>query len=62
MMKHSPSFKWNEARKQAFGNIKLAINNAPVLCNPNYMKDFIIYCYASKHTLLAILMQDNKGV
>ena len=59
MMKGSPNFKWNEAGKRAFQDIKTAIANAPVLCHPNYKKNFIIYCYASEHTLSVILMQEN---
>ena len=63
MMKGNTNFKWSEAGKQAFHNIKDAIANAPVLCHPNYSWDFIIYCYASEHTLSAIIMQSNdEGV
>ena len=58
-MKGNSNFKWNEVGKQAFQNIKNAIAKAPMLCHPNYNQDFIIYCYASKHTLSAILMQSN---
>ena len=59
MMKGNSNFKWNEAGKWAFQNIKTTIANAPVLCHPNYKQDFIIYCYASEYTLSTILMQDN---
>ena len=59
MMKGNSNFKWNEVGKQDFQDIKTAIANAPVLCHPNYKQDFIIYCYASEHTLSAILMQEN---
>lgn len=63
MMRGNSKFKWNEAGKQAFQNIKTAITNAPVLCHPNYKKNFIIYCYASEHTLSVILMKNNdEGV
>ena len=60
-MKGSSNFKWNKVGKQAFKNIKSIIANAPILCHLNYMKDFIIYCYAFEHILSTILMQDNKG-
>ena len=34
-----------------------------MLCHPNYSQDIVIYCYASEHTLSAILMQSNdEGV
>lgn len=45
---------------KAFENIKEAIANAPVLVHPDYTKEFIIYCYASEHTMSSILMQENK--
>ena len=38
----------------------MKIANTSVLCHLNYRRDFLIYYYASKHTLSAILMQDNK--
>ena len=56
MMKGNSNFKWSEAGKCAFQDIKTAIANAPVLCHPNYKQDFIIYCYALEHTLSAILV------
>ena len=59
MMKGNSNFKWSEIGKRAFQDVKIAIANAPVLCHPNYKQDFIIYCYASEHTLLAILVQEN---
>lgn len=59
MMKGNSNFRWNEAGKQAFQDIKTAIAHAPVLGHPNYKRDFIIYCYASEHTLSDILMQEN---
>ena len=59
MMKGNSNFKWSEAGKRAFQDIKTAIANAPVLCHPNYKQNFIIYCYASEHTLSSILVQEN---
>ena len=45
MMKGNQTFKWTEAGKKSFENIKEAITNAPVLVHPDYNKEFIIYCY-----------------
>lgn len=59
MMNGNSSFKWNDMGKHAFQGIKTVIASAPILCHPNYKRDFIIYCYASKHTLSTILMQNN---
>lgn len=60
MMKGSQSFKWSDSEKKAFELIKHAIARAPTLVHPDYTKEFILYCYASAHTLFAILMQENN--
>ena len=58
-MKGNQHFKWNYFGKKAFEQIKTTIANALVLAHPSYTKDFIIYYYASDHTLSTILMQEN---
>ena len=46
-----------------FVEIKDAIAHAPMLVCLDYTKSFIMYSYASEHTLSAILMQkNNEGV
>lgn len=58
-MSEKKAFKWNEEGKKAFESIKEAISHAPFLVNPDFKKDLIIYCYASEHTMLGILLQKN---
>ncbi|KAH9297527.1 hypothetical protein KI387_029209, partial [Taxus chinensis] len=53
------SFKWNKEGKTTFEEIKKAIAKAPTLVSPYFKKEFIMYCYASEHTLSAILVQKN---
>lgn len=60
MMKGNKTFKWNDARKKSFEDIKDAIAKAPMLVHPNYTKEFIIFYYALKDTMSTILMQENK--
>lgn len=60
MMSEKQAFKWNEEGKKEFESIKEAIGHAPILVNPYFKKDFIIYCYASEHTLSGILLQKNE--
>lgn len=60
MMSEKHIFKWNEEAKKAFEVVKEAIAQAPTLINPNFQKDFIIYCYASKHTMSGIFLQKNE--
>ena len=59
MMSEKHPFRWQEEGKKAFEDIKTAIANAPMLVSPNFEKDFIIYCYASEHSLSSILTQPN---
>ena len=60
MMKGDMTFKWSDIGKRDFEDIKGVIAKAPILIHPNYTKEFIIYCYASEHTMPAIVMQENK--
>ena len=40
--------------------MKQAISEAPVLVSPNFSKYFLIFSYASKHTIVAVLLQKNN--
>jgi len=60
MMKGKATFHWSVEGKVAFEDIKRAIAHALVLVCLDYTKDFIVYSYASKHTLSAILVQQNE--
>jgi hypothetical protein len=58
MMKGNKAFKWSDIGKRE--DIKSTIAKAPVLVHLDDTKEFLIYCYASEHTMSAILMQENK--
>ncbi|XP_059070642.1 uncharacterized protein LOC131860276 [Cryptomeria japonica] len=60
VMSEKKLFKWNEEGKKEFESIKQAIAQAPILVNLDFKKDFIIYYYASEHTMLGILLQKNE--
>lgn len=56
-------FKWTKEARNSFERIKGSVANAPTLVNPDFTKDFILYCYASNHTMFGILLQlDENGV
>lgn len=59
-MSEKQPFKWSEEGKKAFASIKDAIGQTPILVNPDFSKDFVIYYYASKHTMSGILLQKNE--
>jgi hypothetical protein len=45
--------------KASFERIKKVIGEAPVLANPDYMKEFLIFSFASEHTIAVVLLQKN---
>jgi hypothetical protein len=55
MMSEREAFKWNNDGKRAFEEIKESIALVPTLTRPDFKRDFIIYYYASEHTLSGIL-------
>ena len=55
MLKKDVLFVWTKEGKEAFQKIKLAITQAPVLRNPNFSREFILYAYGSNSTVVAIL-------
>ena len=60
MLKKDSAIKWTIKAKQSFKSIKQALTKAPVLISPDYTKDFIIFSFASEHTIAAVLLQKKK--
>ena len=62
MLKKDSSIKWIVEAKQAFDKIKMALTRTPVLTSPMFDRDFIIFSFASKHTIAIVLLQkDDQG-
>ncbi|KAH9308600.1 hypothetical protein KI387_036511, partial [Taxus chinensis] len=59
MMKGKIPFRWSTEGKLAFDEIKREVACTPILVCLDFKKDFIMYSYASSHTVSAILMQEN---
>jgi hypothetical protein len=51
MLKKDNNFNWSVEAKQSFSNIKRALSEAPVLVSPNFDKEFMIFSFASEHTI-----------
>eukprot|EP00253_Pinus_taeda_P012365 PITA_12365 len=63
MLKKDAKVKWSLETKQAFESIKTALTQTPVLTSPQFDKDFIIFSFASEHTIAAVLLQkDDQDV
>ena len=60
MLKKDQEVKWTAEAKNSFEKIKMALTEAPVLVSPDFMKEFLTFCFASKDTLAAVLLQKNK--
>lgn len=62
MLKKDAKVRWSLEAKQAFESIKAALTQAPVLTSPQFDRDFIIFSFASEHTIATVLLQkDDQG-
>ena len=57
MLKKDNDVKWSKESCKSFHAVKLALTTAPVLVSPDYSIDFIIFSFASEHTMAVVLMQ-----
>ena len=62
MLNKDLSIKWTIEAKQSFEEIKMASTRTPILINPQFDRNFIIFSFASEHTIVAVLLQkDDQG-
>eukprot|EP00253_Pinus_taeda_P024455 PITA_24455 len=57
MLKKDGVVRWTEESIKYFNLVKLALSSALVLISPDYTQDFILFSFASDHTMVAVLMQ-----
>jgi hypothetical protein len=60
MLKKDNEVKWTAEAKASFERVKKSIGEAPVLASPDYTKEFLIFSFASEHTVAAVLLQKNE--
>ena len=60
MKKKDFDFKWTKERREAFEKIKEAKAEAPTLWSPNFDNEFILYTFASDHSIANVLTQKNE--
>ena len=51
--------KWTSIAMHSFEGIKKVAAEAPILASPNFSKYFIIFSFASEHTVAGVLLQKN---
>ena len=52
---------WTERQEEAFGTLKKCLTSGPILCLPNFQKQFTLRTDASDTGIGAILLQDHVG-
>jgi hypothetical protein len=62
LLKKEKTFEWTDACEASFQDLKQRLVTAPVLCLPAILKDFQVYCDASRQGLGSVLMQDGRVV
>lgn len=62
MLKKDSMLKWTEEAMKSFNLVKFALSIAQVLISPDYTQDFILFSFASEHTMAAVLMQKRDQV
>ena len=60
MLKKENEIKWTMDARKSFKGSKQAITEAPVMVSPYFSKYFLIFSYASKHTIVGFLLQKNN--
>eukprot|EP00253_Pinus_taeda_P036204 PITA_36204 len=61
MLKKDSQVKWTEEAVKYFNFVKLALSSAPVLVSPDYTQDFILFSFASEHTIAATNPEGRRG-
>jgi hypothetical protein len=60
MLRKGNEIKWTQEARKSFEDIKIALTKAPVLASPDFTKDFIMFSFASEHTIVGVLLQKNE--
>ena len=60
LLKDNTEFYWNEECDRGFTQVKYALASKPILCNPNWSKEFYINPGFGTHTLVDILLQQGE--
>jgi hypothetical protein len=61
MLMKGNKVKWTAESRESFNQIKKALTKSPMLISPDYSKDFLIFSFASFHTVAVVLLQENDA-
>jgi hypothetical protein len=62
MLKKDNEIKWTIEAKASFERVNKSISEAPVLASPDYTKEFLIFSFASEHTITTYSCKRMKKV
>ena len=54
------NLKWTKERREAFDKIKEAMVEDPTLQSLNFDNEFMLYIFASDHSIIVVLTQNNE--
>jgi hypothetical protein len=60
MLRKGSEINWTPKTRKSFEDIKVALTKALVLVSPNFAKDFILFSFASEHTIAGVLLQKDE--
>lgn len=56
MLKKGVDFKWKAEANHLVEEIKKALTQAPIVINPDFTKEFLIFTFASEDTIVGVLL------
>ena len=59
LLKQDTPFVWDEIAQLTFEALKKDLLSSPLLCPPDYSRDFILYLVASESTIGVVLVQED---
>ena len=62
LLQKNVRFEWSEKYQTRFEKLKSFLTEAPVLTQPNFNKEYVIFRGASLNGLRCVLMQEGKVV
>ena len=62
LLQKNVKFEWSEKCQISFDKLKAFLTEAPVLTQPTYGKEYVIFSDASLNGLGCVLMQEGKVV
>ena len=62
LLQKNVKFEWSEKCQVSFDKLKVFLAEAPVLTQPTYSKEYVIFSDASLNGLGCVLMQEGKVV